>query len=207
MAVIRSIVPLFVAALFAVSALAAPEPDLVPRSWEFEFEFKHPRPIAVKNLQGEYEWYWYMTYDVVNNTGQERLFIPEFTIATDKGDLVIAGKGISTSVFQAVKKHVGNDLLESPASVIGRILQGEDNGKESVIIWKAFGHNVEEVNVFVSGLSGETAVVKVPDPEDTSKTVEKLMTKTLQINYAFHGAPLKPEDQPVQPKGTKWIMR
>jgi len=83
MAVVRSIVLLFVAALFAVApAVAAPEPDLVPRSWEFKFEFKHPRPIAVKNLQGEYEWYWYMTYDVVNNTGQERLFIPELTIAT-----------------------------------------------------------------------------------------------------------------------------
>lgn len=204
---LKPVLLLAAAALLAGAVYAAPEPSLVPKSWEFKFKFDHPRPIAVKNLKGEFEWYWYITYEVVNNTGQERLFIPELAVATEKGHVVDAGKGIRSTVFAAIKERVGNRLLDSPSDVIGRLLQGDDNGKESVIIWKAFDENVDSISVFVGGLSGETAVIKVPDPEDTSKTVETILSKSLQIDYQFPGHPSKPDDQVVQFEGQKWIMR
>jgi hypothetical protein len=186
---------------------AAPGPALVTKSWEFKFSYHTPRAIAVQNIRGEWEWYWFMTYKVVNNTGQERLFIPEITIATDAGDIIQAGKGVRTAVFDAVKKRVGNRLLESPTDVVGQFRQDEDNAKESVAIWPATKHNVDQISVFISGLSGETAVVKVPDPADTTKTIDALVTKTLMVDYELPGAPLSPQEQAVVPKGSRWIMR
>ena len=62
---------LFVGAMLPKASVAAPEPSLVTKSWEFKFTYDTPRAIAVRNLQGEFEWYWFMTYKVVNDTGQE----------------------------------------------------------------------------------------------------------------------------------------
>ena len=187
--------------------LAYPEPALVTKAWEFKFTFDHPRAIAVKNLDGRFEWYWFVTYRVVNNTGQERLFIPDIAIATDQGDILQAGQKVSTAVFEAIKARVGNRLLESPTDIVGQILQGDDNAKDGVAIWPATTHNVDRVNLFVAGLSGETANVSVPDAKDPAKKVDVLVTKTLMIMYDFPGAPLKPQDQPVVFKGKEWIMR
>lgn len=186
---------------------AAPEPDLVSKSWQFEFSADAPRAIAVKNLRGKYEWFWYVTYKVENNTGRERLFTPEIVVGTDKGDIVRAGRGVPTRVFDAVKKQVGNRLLESPTEVVGRLLRGEDHAKESVAIWPAFKHNVDMVTVYFGGLSGETKVVKTPDPTDPSKTKEFVLTKTIEMKFSFPGAPLSPQDQAVVTGPKKWIMR
>ena len=48
------------------------------------------------------------------------------------------------------------------AAKVGRILQGEDNARESVVVWPASEHDVDAFEVFISGLSGETAVVMDP---------------------------------------------
>lgn len=189
-------------------AAAAPKPELVQRSWQFDFKADIPRAIAVKNLRGQYEWFWYVTYKVENNTDRERLFIPEIVISTDKGNVVSAGRGVPTRVFTAIKAQVGNRLLESPIDVVGRLLRGEDHAKESVAVWPAFKHNVDTVNIFVGGISGETKVVVTPDPADPSKTKEFVLQKTLQHDFDFPGAPLSPQDQEVtQKKKPTWIMR
>lgn len=204
------VLALILTAVIAIApsrTLAYPEPMLVTSSWEFKFSYDHPRAIAVQNLDGQWEWYWYITYKVVNNTGQERLFIPEIAIATDQGDILTAGRGVSTDVFAAIKKKLGNRLLESPGDVVGQILQGADHAKESVAIWPATKHNVDMVTVFFGGLSGETAVVKIPDAKDPAKSVTALVSKTLMIDYEFPGSPLSPQDQAVVAKGDQWIMR
>jgi len=196
-----------IGACFSLPTTASPEPALVSKSWEFKVSFSTPKAIAVRNLQGEYEWFWYMAYKVVNNSGQERLFIPDITIASDQGDIMPAGKNVRTAVFDDIKKHLGNKLLDSPTSVVGQLLQGEDNAKESVAIWPASKHNIDRISIFFAGLSGETIVVTAPDPADTSKTLETLVTKTLMIDYELPGFPISPQDQTVQYKGQKWIMR
>ncbi len=181
---------------------AYPEPSVVARSWELEFEYRQPRAIALRGVDGKVQWYWYITYQVTNNTGRERLFIPELTIATAEGDLVRASKNVPALVFTRIKHRVDNRLLESPAQVVGKILLGEDNARESVIIWPAFKHDVTRVTVFVGGLSGETQ--EVPNPV-TGDTV--LVNKTLMIDFDLPGNPVSPQEQAVVPKGKEWVMR
>ncbi len=199
---------LVVGGLMPLSSVAAPvEPALVSKSWEFKFSFDTPRPIAVRNLAGDFEWFWYMSYKVVNNSGEERLFIPEITIASDRGDIFVAGRGVRSAVFDAIKARLGNRLLESPNTIVGQILQGEDHAKEGVAIWPATEHNIDNLSIFVAGLSGETALIKVPDPADTTKSIDTLVAKTLMLDYELPGFPRSPQEQPVIYKGQKWIMR
>ncbi len=179
-----------------------PTPAIVSKSWDLEFSYDKPRPIAVKGLDGRMHWFWYLPYKVVNRTGQDRMFVPEFTIATDEGDIIAAGRGVPSAVYDAIAQRMNNPLLESPARIVGKIRQGNDNAKEGVAIWPAFEADITRLTVFVGGLSGETQLVDVPGQDQPTLT-----SKTLMIDYDLPGRPADPQDQPVTAAGKRWIMR
>ncbi len=179
-----------------------PTPSVVSKSWELGFTHSDPRPMAVQDLEGKYQWYWYITYKVTNLTGAERLFVPEFTIAADTGEIFQANRNVPGDVFKAIKDHLGNQLLESPAHVVGQLLQGADHAKESVIIWRDPGVEVSRISIFVAGLSGETAVIKNPDTG-----AEVLLSRTWMVDYALPGRPMLPQQQTVVKGQARWVMR
>lgn len=181
---------------------AAPEPSIVPRAWEFDFTFQAPRPIAIRDIDGQYHWFWYMTYKVVNNSGTEQMFIPEFTIATDTGKIIAAGSKLPSSLFPAIKAKLQNPLLLSPVDVVGRLLQGEDNARESVAVWPAFEDDVDAISVFVGGLSGETIALPHPLTGDPV-----LLRKTMKVDYAMPGSSGTPQVQPMLMRSSEWVMR
>lgn len=186
----------------AAGALAFPEPSIVPKTWEFDIEIGQPKPVSVRDIDGKIRWYWYLTYMVANNTGQERLFIPEVHVATDEGDLVVAGQNVPPKTFDVIKKRERNPLLLSPLQIVGRLLQGEDFVKEGVAIWPAFGHPVDRVDVFIAGLSGETTPMKLPGRED-----EVVLRKTMMVKYHLPGGRVHPDKQNVEYLDTEWVMR
>ncbi len=206
--------------MFACLALAeadptnevAPEPSMVQKSWDFDFTVDAPRAIAVRDLSGKNQWYYYMTYKVVNNTGERRLFVPNFTILTDQGTIITAGMNVPPNVFDAVKERVENHLLQSPEAVVGELRTGEDGAKESVAIWPAHDVEVARIWVFVEGLSGETAMMDDPiktekNEQDEDVPQQILLSKTLSLEYAFPGKPQTPQRQTVQAVERKWVMR
>jgi hypothetical protein len=180
----------------------APEPSVAPRAWELQFTHGKPQPIVITTLEGDMHWYWFMTYKVVNNTGREMLFIPEATVATDRGHIIIANHHLPPRLFPLIQQRVGNRLLQSPIESVGQLLQGEDHARESVIIWRDLGQRVDRISIFVSGLSGETATIQHPE---TGEPV--VLRKTLQIDYALPGSDPHPQTQPVLPRGQRWVMR
>ena len=183
-------------------AQAYPEPEIVPRAWELEFEHKEPRLVSVQTPEGEIEWYWYVVYKVTNDTESERLYIPEVTIATDAGHLIPASRNVPASVFELIKHKERNPLLESPVHVIGRLLLGENHAKESAIIWPAVSKDVNEVRVFIAGLSGETKVVQSPINDE-----EKVFRKTLMLRYTAEGNPKLTANRQLNFRSQQWIMR
>lgn len=194
---------LFIGAVSGDHATAYPEPAIVSPSWALDFTFKNPQPMAVHNAEGQVQWYWYMPYKVVNQTGEDRLFIPEITIATDSGRIITAGQNVPPSVFTIVKrKLLKNPLLENPMEIVGKILQGEDYAREGVAIWPAFGHDVDEFVVFFAGHSGENATVLNPI------TGEKvLMRRTMMLRFGSPGNHPSPETQPITLEQHTEVMR
>jgi len=186
----------------ALRAWGYPEPSAVNPSWQLDFAAQQPQAISVADAAGRIRWYWYVTYKVANNTGQDRMFIPDVTVATDQGEIISAGRNIPPTVFAAIKQRVGNRLLENPTQMVGRLLQGEDYARESAAIWPDFGTKVGEIRVFFEGLSGETAQILNPL---TGKPV--LMRKTLMRVYQMPGRPPTPQQQTVVLADEAWVMR
>ncbi len=189
-------------ALLATDARSYPEPNIISSAWQFEFDFKQPRVVAVTGIDGERQFYWYLPYTVTNRTGEDRTFVPRFTVLTNEGHLIEAGRKIEPAVFEAIKKEQRNDLLESPVQVIGRLLQGQDNARDSVAIWRAPDADVDRIWVFVSGLSGETATIQHPLTDE-----KVVLRKTLMLDFEVPGTLPALIGKPITDIDTQWVMR
>lgn len=187
-------------ASFSRPAAAYPEPSAVRTSWELSVNCQPLRVISVQSLDGRTQWYWYVSYKVVNRTGQERLFVPKILLASNEGDLIPAGQNVPSSVYAAIKTQMGNPLVESPARAAGRLLQGEDFAIESLAVWPVLEHDVASLSIFIGGLSGESKAVTVG-------TTETLVTKTLMLTYELPGDVPMPQMQTIVPSRQTWVMR
>jgi len=184
------------------TAQAAPEPQIISPTWQLEATYTKPKAIALRDAAGDWQWYWCLSYKVVNNTGEDQLFIPEVTIANSNGLILSDGEGVPANVFTTAQGKLDNDLLIRPALMVGRLLQGEDYAKETVVLWPVGETDVDSVYVFIAGLSGETADVMLPGMEEP-ETVQK----TLMLRFELPGTPTTPENQVVVDLGPRWIMR
>ena len=134
-----------------------PQPDVVSGSWELHFSWSVPRVVSVKLTDAvKPKLYWYMPYTVTNKTGQDQLFVPDIYALTDAGDLIQSNKGVPPRVFKAIQAREKNALLERPSRIVGRLLQGANNGRDGVAVWPVPDHDVDRVVIFFGGLSGET---------------------------------------------------
>jgi hypothetical protein len=104
-------------------------------------------------------------------------------------------------VFNKIKELYKSDLLLSPTAIYGKLLQGEDNAKDGVIIFSDIDPAARDFRLFVAGLSGETAEVKNPL---TGKPV--ILQKTLELDYNIPGEAIG-IDPHSQLRATHWVMK
>ncbi len=147
------------------------------------------------------------------------MFVPEFVLYTDNGDLVRSQRGIPPMVFDQIKKTFNDPLLVDQTTMTGKILQGEDNAKCGVAIFKDFDGIAGEVHVFVGGLSGESQEVELPvevqvrelSAKGELQTVAKkkvVLSRTLDLMYVFPGNPAaRTFTGRLTTKDKNWIMR
>ena len=196
-----------------------PTPKVVPLHWELQVEIGKLRPISVRLAgQEEDQIFWYLPYTVTNKTGEDQMFVPEIVLYTDSGKLTRAGKSVPGAVFDRIKALHSDPLMKAPASMTGKLLQGQDNAKSSVAIWPDFDPNAGKVSVFIGGLSGETYALTLPAPITVTETdwrgrdrvVTKsalLLTKTLEVQFAIPGE--QPSRKHLKPRmiSKRWVMR
>ena len=195
----RALVAL-IALLVTFTALADyPKPAPVPFRWELEFE---PGPLRLYTDPGGSGGYWYFTYMVTNRTGSDQLWAPKFTLFTDEGEIIESGRNVPDRVTQDLLKLLGNALMEDQNAAIGDILQGKENAKEGLVVWPARHLDVNELSLFIAGLSGETARVKNPVKGD-----EIILRKTLQRNYLIPGSAVDRGSQPIDLVSQEWVLR
>lgn len=146
--------------------------------------------------------YWYMTYTVVNRTGQDRMWAPRFDLLSDDGQIRRSGRDVPSSVTSEILRVIGNPLLEDQNQVIGELLQGVENAKEGLVVWPANNLAVKELVVFGSGLSGETKVVADPlTGEDVT------LSRTLSRSYVTAGEPALRPSEPLRLYEQVWVWR
>jgi hypothetical protein len=209
-------------------APAAPTPSIAPKSWQLEFEFQDPQRLVIQ-LPGEAKprVYWYMLYTVTNNSNRDVQFMPRFQIVNDNLQVLETDVTADPVVFSAIKKIHTKDrpFLLEPLEVLGKLLQGADNAKDSVAIWQDFSGDTRQFTIFVGGLSGE--MVTLPNPTYDSAKPEFVMKelpggiktkvmvnpkrfvlyKTLSISYRLPGDDeARKQADPIR-ESVEWLMR
>jgi hypothetical protein len=206
-------------AMISAHALTAPQPSETSGQWQLDASFGDIHAIRVQ-LAGEAapRTFWYMRYTVANSTGQDRVFVPEFILYTDTGEVLRSGRRTPGAVFQAIKTLYNDPLLQDVSGMTGKLLQGQDNARCGVAIWPDFGPEVGAFDVFVSGLSGETAEVALPKPLRVTETdamgnprevvKDKLiLSKTMQRHYQVEGRSNSGAGSPAKFVSQAWVMR
>jgi hypothetical protein len=200
-------------------AVCAPQPKLISTDWSLNFSHQDPQAIRVR-VPGEDEprLFWYMLYRVTNQTSQDRVFVPNFILYTDSGQVLHGAEGVSPTVFEAIQLRHHNPLLENVSTITGVLLRGEDNAKDGVAIFQDIEGEARAFDLFVGGLSGEGVTVKLPvkvavqeaDTEGIVRTVEKdsiVLHKTLRLHYRLPDDPSRRAASPAVSDGSDYVMR
>jgi hypothetical protein len=196
-----------------------PQPNEARVAWQLDLRYSKPRPIYVK-VPGKSgpQLFWYFTFTVTNRTGEDRQFAPEILLYTHTGQMLRAGQGVNPIVFQHIKKLHNNPLLRDLVGITGKMLQGQDNARDGVAIFRDFDPEAARFDIFIGGLSGETATVQLPAPIKVRQigpggkevTVEKkaiTLAKTLDLTYRIGTETRNRIDATVQLLGKRWVMR
>jgi len=187
-----------------ITALAAPEPSPVATRWQLDLR---PGPLRIATVMDEIglpRTYYYLTYDVVNNTGQDIFFAPSFELASEDGEIRSAGKNVPSVVTNELLARLRNPLLldQITMATSGELLQGEENGRSGLVIWPAEGLKVDEIKVFATGFSGETRTITKPDTGE-----EVTLRKTLMMIHETPGEITGKGDRPLSRVSQRWILR
>lgn len=170
----------------AAAHAAAPEPMPVPRSWELIMEPGPLRITSVADDTGRPSLYYYMTYQVTNDTGQDVFFAPLFELGTDKGELIVSGQNVPREVTAEILRRLDNIFIEDQISIIGQLRQGQENAKDGVVIWRVGRSDVDEVSIYAVGMSGENRTLRVRDPE-TGELKNVVLRKTMWLRHRVLG--------------------
>lgn len=180
-----------------------PRPSPSPRGWQLDFNYGQMQKIRlILPGQTQAKTLWYLPYTVTNHTGRDINFYPRSHLLTDTNQLIEAMQGVDALAYPAIARLLGRELLEEELFVRGKLLQGEEYARESVIIFRDFDPKAVGFKVFVSGLSNETALVR--DPITGKKTS---LAKTLQLTYGLGGDRFSSPELVAELKDRQWIMR
>lgn len=187
---------------WASVARAAPEPEPIPRRWEYRLEMGDLRLACVEVPGLGSQTFFYLNYQVTNTTGEARFFAPSFELATDQGVVIRSGRSVPPIVSDRLLARSGNPFLMNEIDIQGQFLEGKENAKDGLVIWRADDLQVDEVTIYAAGFSGETRSVTRPDNGDTV-----LLRKTLMMRHDTPGD-LNCKGEPALTRSlTRWIMR
>jgi len=198
---------------------APPKPMVVPQYWQFDLDAEPLLPIELK-LPGsaQPQLFWYLRYTVTNKGGGDHVFVPEFVLYADTGEIIRTGQRTSTQVFLEIQKLYKDPLMNRQTAVTRKLLSGEDNAQSSVAIWPDFDPNAGTVDIFIGGLSGETKKIPLPAPIQVVETdwkgerhtvtrSEMILSKTLHLRYEVPGQASARKFVKPRLVLKEWVMR
>lgn len=166
--------------------------------WVLDFAFKPLRIITVEIPGKGRRDIHYLYYQVINKTGQPRMFVPQFTLVTD------TGKRYEDTVLPQAVKQVQNredpsiQNLYGAVDIMGMVpvsnKQGIEDAVFGVALWEGVDPKADKLTIFIRGLSDGYR----PDPSpDGGKPVVRY--KTLQINFLRRGDEFDQKEREIIP--------
>lgn len=150
--------------------------------WVFDFAFKPVRLRTVELPGKGRKRVHYLYYKVINNTGEARMFVPQFTLVTD------TGKRYEDSVIpQAVEVIAAREDATIPllgaVDIVGylppnRDQQGVDDAVFGVAVWDEVDPAADHFSIYIRGLSDGYQESNPPGGGEPTTRY-----KTLRINF------------------------
>ena len=198
-----------------VSIAAAPRSRAAARTWQFDVRF-HDAQRLVLRLPGDRSdtTYWYMLYEVVNDTGRDRQFFPSIQLVTDTLGMIEAGADIHPLVYDVIAGRHKQEFpfFAPPGKVMGLALQGQENAKTSAAVFRDFDPKASSFVIYASGFAGKVERVYNPVFDRSQKESDSnkrffTLRRTLGISYDLPGDPAtRGEARPVR-RTREWVMR
>ena len=166
--------------------------------WVLDFAFKPLRIITVPIPGKGRREIHYMYYQVINRTGQPRMFVPQFSLVTDTGK-----RYEDTVLPQAVKMIQGREDptikdLYGAVDIIGMVPVSDKQGVEDAVfgvaVWEGVDPKADKITVFVRGLSD--GYREEPAPDGGKPVVRH---KALQIDFIRRGDHLDQKEREISP--------
>jgi hypothetical protein len=199
--------------------------------WSLDFKFVDPRLMPVKIPGRGQRVCWYLRYQVINNTGEPRSFVPDFELYTR--DTFMSYKDqVLPSAQEAIQKFedpenfykIKNSVTIAADPIPVTLPKATPRAVTGVAIWtdpneplpdddeatkkrKAKLPKLAETNsftIFVGGLSNGWSKADVPGSKD--KFVVQRKTLELRFKRAGDAAVLKSEAIRFEPPA-RWIYR
>jgi hypothetical protein len=203
-AMVLAVGPMFFGVALGIlhAQTAPPTPALSSLSWQLDSVFDKPQRFVVTSAaDNRLHVYWVVHYTVTNNTGQDLFFNPIFQLRADNGRILEPVMVIDPGLFKQLKTVTGDALIVNPMLMPGRLLQGDDNARSSVVVFTDLPDEARGFDLYVAGLSGETAT-----QEDPLTNQQVVLRKTLVLNYWLPGQAINISPDP-QLVSQEWVMR
>ena len=172
----------------ASSSWAYPKATDHPQRWQLSFESSGLRFYRdLRTGQG----YWVLIYEVTNETDRDQRWVPSFTLVTDHGEVLDSGADVPRRIHMAILETFGDPLLTLQSEMSGSLMRGKEHAIRGLVVWKAGHENVREVQVFIGGVSGDTAKVKNPVTGEQI-TLHRDLQLSWRIPGSIDGLHLKP---------------
>ncbi len=146
--------------------------------WVLDFAFKPVRLQTVEIPGKGRRIVHYLYYQLVNNTDEPRMFVPQFTLVTD------TGKTYQDSVIPQAVKVVENredptKPLLGAVDIVGMVppngkKEGIDDAVYGVAVWEGVDPAADQFSIYIRGLSDGYQLVTPPgsaEPQTHYKTL------------------------------------
>lgn len=183
----------------------APEPSPVPKRWQLDVDMGPLRVATIETENGIPGVYYYLTYTVTNNAGEDLLFAPKFELGTDEGEIIRSGEAVPAAATKEILSRLRNPLLEDQIRILGMLLQGEENAKDGLVVWPATDLDIDELTIYAAGFSGEMTTIQIANSQ--GQQVQKVLRKTQMMRHIVPGEIDTGSSTPLARLRSQWIMR
>jgi hypothetical protein len=193
----------------AVETTVAPPPTRrVPAGETWQLEFR-PGPLRVYVDPYSGEAYWYMTYEVANRSGRERMWAPRIELQTDAGQVQSSGQGVPRLVTEDLQRTLSSARSERRTEkvldqnqVIGPIVTGPEHTREGLVVWRVEDPTVTELTIFVAGVTNHRETAAHPE---TGEPV--VLRRARALRFSTPGEIALLEGASIEPSGQEWVLR
>ncbi len=171
---------ILMALLVTTTTMAYPKAGDQPERWQLTFDAGDLRFFRDQRTD---DGYWVLVYEVMNEDGEDHIWAPSLDLVTDRGEVIADVEDVPRRVYLTILDILGDPLLQQQSDTIGPLLRGPEHARRGLVIWPAGNEVVRQVQVFVRGVSGDTA--EVIDPHNGEKVV---LRRQLHLSWGVPGS-------------------